>query len=582
MKINKNLTITERGYILILFVYLLLVINLSIYGAYFTNNGHSNVLSLAFIFLTSILPFIISKDVFLNDKILSITLYIIALSLLYHISLVGPYLNGSDIHTEYFYSNNVLINHYWDIEEFTNVNSMINMVIFLPILSLILNVDLISVFKIILPLIFSAVPVILFYIYKEKYSLEFSYLASILFMFIPIFYYNMPSHGRVQIAELFFVLSLFLIVHFESRSMKNRFILLIFTFCIVVSHYGLSYLYLFVLGLMSILLYFLKRKNVPTNFTSTYIIVFSVFLLSWYLYTSNGSLFSCIVRISDSIYTSVFNDFLQPDTRDTLMLATRNELSFVRVLVKWLQILVLASIVIGYLNVLQTKYTRYIVGHHDVQYAEDFFILTGFALFIVFLSVAIPTFSQRLNFWRLYQMMLIFLAPFGIFGMEWLLKKMNIKNVSILISMFLCVFLLFNMGFVSEILHDDAPINYALNKTTPSITYPRVYEDDLPGAFWLKKNTYNATYYGSADSGYLLLMSLFGFGYVGQFDSNSTNITSDSYILVTSNELTYNKLSLYVENEGVKSDVYYNSCFHNYLSQNKSKIYDSGASNSWR
>ncbi len=104
----------------------------------------------------------------------------------------------------------------------------------------------------------------------------------------------------------------------------------------------------------------------------------------------------------------------------------------------------------------------------------------------------LPFFSSALNTTRLYQITLIFLAPFFVIGvleafrfLRRFLRRTDLdlsgETATRAIAAFLCIFVLFNTGFVYSALGDE-PTSIALDDR---IDYPRFNSQEIAGALWL-------------------------------------------------------------------------------------------------
>lgn len=110
------------------------------------------------IILLAIISLLIAFDKFIPKNLYPLAVFVIAISLLYHNSLISMYIWGWDTHHEYYLSNLVIANPLWVSTIPYAVNAMLSIVMFAPIVSSICNMSLTWVFKIIYPLLFSLVP----------------------------------------------------------------------------------------------------------------------------------------------------------------------------------------------------------------------------------------------------------------------------------------------------------------------------------------------------------------------------------------------------------------------------------------
>ena len=159
---------------MVLFLFLLPL--LSILGSQLVNSYHNNVLLIILIPILAIMPLLVSFNK-LPKKLYPLAVFVISLSLLCHSTLISKYIWGWDINIEYYFANLVLANSSWDISIRSNINAMLSIVMLAPIYSLILDMNLTWVFKIVYPLLFSLLPLGLYKIYNEQTNSKISFLS---------------------------------------------------------------------------------------------------------------------------------------------------------------------------------------------------------------------------------------------------------------------------------------------------------------------------------------------------------------------------------------------------------------------
>lgn len=224
---------------------LYLVPLLAIIGTYFVNQYHNNGILMLVIALIAVIPILIGFDRVIPEALYPLAVLSISISLLLHTSLISPYLWGYDIHYETFLANLVIDNEFWDSMSPGNVNAMLSVVLLAPMYSYITGLDLTWVFKIVYPLIFALVPLGLYHVFRRQVGAKSAFLACFFFVSFIIFYAEMASLARQEIAELFFVLLLMIMVARNIPKRTNFTLFAIFGASLVVSHYGTSYIYLF-------------------------------------------------------------------------------------------------------------------------------------------------------------------------------------------------------------------------------------------------------------------------------------------------------------------------------------------------
>jgi uncharacterized membrane protein len=225
-------------------LFLCLIPFLAIFATYLVNFYHTNILIMVLIVVIALVGLLIGFDRFIHKEFYPLAIFVIALSLLFHRSLLSMYVGGWDIQYEYHLCNAVEMNSIWDPATPGTLNSMLSLVILAPIYSITSNIDLTWVFKIVYPLLFSLVPLVLYYVFQKQTSAKIAFLASFFFISFLTSFAEMPTLARQEIAELFLVLMLLLMLDKDMDRMKRAFLFIIFSASLTVSHYGLTYIYM--------------------------------------------------------------------------------------------------------------------------------------------------------------------------------------------------------------------------------------------------------------------------------------------------------------------------------------------------
>ena len=294
-------------FVLPIFLFVLPIF-LAVFGAYLLRFHESNFLLLILIVLISLIPFLAIYHV--SSKFYPLLIFSIALSLLLYASAGSPYIRGVDACVELYAANLVKANSLWNPEVPINQNAMLSIVILRPIYSILLGISLTEAFTLTSPFLFSLVPVALYEIsrrvIKSQSKDEIAFLSCSFFMFFWMFYTTMANLYRQQIAMLFLSLIILLLTDREMKtSIGKKVLLIIFSISLVVSHYATAYLYMFIL-LAALLLSALKPLRKLFSFesiSSNYIALFIAIIITWYIYTSGGTLFNALVNIC-LLYTS--------------------------------------------------------------------------------------------------------------------------------------------------------------------------------------------------------------------------------------------------------------------------------------
>lgn len=472
-------------------LFLILLPLLSILGSQMVNFYQNNVILLFLIPLLAIVPFFVLLKSY-PEELYPATIFSVSLTLIYHTSLISPYIWGWDNNFEYYFANLVLLNSKWASSFASNINSMLSIVMLWPIYSLILNTDLASAQKVIYTFLFCFTPLVLYQVYNF-FGKRNAFLSCFFFVAYSFFYINAPTGGRQEIAELF--LSLIILSLFSDNLMRFKKSLLLITFLVslAVSHYGLTYIwiFLFIISWVSIKLIEGRKAEKIHTMSSTLVLIFLVFSLTWYIHTSSTSNFITIIKIAEGLASTMLADFFEAESSQGVSIVISSRYSYMVTLELFMQIIALIFIVIGVLSLIFSReYKKY-----KLPSLLHIFIILNLGVCAACLIV--PHFASKLNVWRFYHISLIILAPAVLIGgqrfFEFLLQKIY-KNYSMnaplkLMCMFLAIFLLFNTSWV-----------YSIGGQYPySIRSISLHQDALENGADMGKNAFYSGFYTDYD-----------------------------------------------------------------------------------
>ena len=592
-------------------LFLCMIPFLSIFGTYLVNFHHNNILLMFLILIIALIAVLIAFDKFIPKNLYSLAVFVIAISLLFHNSLISMYIWGWDIYHEFYLTNLVTVNTIWDPTTYGNCNAMLSLVMLAPIYSIISDISLTWVFKIIYPLLFSLVPLGLYRVFQKQTDDKIAFLACFFFMSVSTFYIDMLALARQQIAELFLVLLILLMINKSMAKITRSLLFIVFGISLTVSHYGLSYIYMFCLISAWLLLVLADnpamqrlRDNIHTKYSrykserfagnpvstnaenrtisSTFVLLFIIFTLTWYMYVSSSSAFNTIVNIGDHIASSIFVDFLNPEAAQGLELMTAQAapglLHKVNALIHYLnQIL----IIIGCITLL--------LIYRELKFESEYTAFSMVNLAILFAAVSVPFFASSLNMTRVYQITLIFLAPSCVIGgisvfrvlsrvlkVSWTDK--SVRSSLKVLSVYFVIFMLYSTGFVWEVT-DDTPGSISLSQDKLLVFRMLIHEQDMTGAKWLSVHRDNsivvyANIYTRAD------VTLWAYGFVPKEQvirviKEPREIKDDSYVFLSYVNVVWDAISFYPEGKTIPCALH-NTTFFNRVHNHKNKIYDNG------
>jgi len=553
---------------------LLLLPLLSVLGTYLMNFGDSNTLLLILLVIISVMPILAMFGRF-PKKLYPMAVFVIALALLYHNSLISTYLTGWDVQTEYYFANKVESNSYWTSSIPNNYNAMLSIVMLAPILSNICNMSLVWVFKILYPLLFSLVPLGLYRIFQKQTDEKTAFLSCFFFISIFTFYSEMLALARQQIAELFLVLLVLLMIERNMNLTKKSTLGIIFAFSLVTSHYGLSYIFVFTLIIVWIVLFFKKWQAGGRGIADSYSFVLLCLILAftWYVYVSSSSVFTQVVKIGDHIAGNIF-DFLNPTAVEGLSVIVTRTRSLLHEVTKYLYLMVNFLIFIGTLATLLKR--------TETRFEKEYIIFSSVSLVMCVGGMTVPYFASTLNTSRIYQIALLSLAPFLVIGAKtaleiigkamkrsWENKRFFVK----VLAVFLTIFFLLDSGLIYEIAKSE-PTSISLNK---SIDFPRFTQQEVITVGWLE-NRMNSSIPAYADLYRSeLLLGVLGEHYYLVGDTEVlTPIQNKTYFFLGSKNVKSGEIVLFApDRRSVSTQQLQNLAFY-YTLLGSNKIYDNG------
>ena len=420
----------------------------------------------------------------------SLILFMITIALLLHTSLISNYIVGFDVHPAYHAFKNTQSGGRWtpivDKTDLTipRVNQMLSTTIFPVTYSNVLNLGGSWIFKIVYPLVFALVPVGLYQLYQKYMKKKAAALAAFFMVANTTFFAEMPGLPTQMIAEFFLVLLLIVIFHEKINSTKKMVFFAIFSTGMVVSHYGTSYLFMFIL-LFAWLFLFLGKKQ--SKIKGTYVMLFFVITFSWYIYTSQSASFTTLLRMGQDIYTSFWTEFINPE--QTLREVGMGEpaVSIRHWLGRGLHYTTQFFIVLGVVSII-LKWRR------SYKFDREYAVISLFALIFLVLPVVVPSFNL-LNIPRMHHVALLFLAPFCIVGGDLFFSVLPMRRSYMPFVLTLIVvtsLFLFETGFIYEVCGDESwSIPLSMYRIDRTILYGRGYLTecvDVFGAEWLHSN----------------------------------------------------------------------------------------------
>lgn len=491
---------------------------LAIFGAYSVQFYDNNILLLLLLVLIAIIPIFVAFDKIPN-KTYPLLIFVISISLLYHNVLSSMYIQGFDIHIEYYFANLVKLDSYWNPSIASTTNSLLIDTMLAPIFSKVFAMSLTWVFKIIYPFLLSLLPVALYQVYRGQTNDKIAFFACFFFMSFLSFYTSLPVHAKQVGATFFLSLLILLAINKKINNIKRTILLVIFIFSLIVSHYGTTYIFIIwlIFAYTSVLFGSKLGKIInTTNITTLNFMMLSIIsALAWYMYTAGSSAFNAVVHIGDHVINSIFTEFLNPVEHGGVYWITKN-LTIPWEIFRILNFISQFFILFGVAYTVIQKLKHKEKGTMDIQ--NDFLLFAIVCLVLLGSSIILPYSVGRgsMTLGRVYFLVLIILAPFCIIGglkimhtlSSFINKSVHFNyliseaNAFKFLSVFFAIFLLFNTNFTFEIIQETYGNDCS---HSPSISQPRIKrcgtieekiyyynynypKQDVYGAKWLGKH----------------------------------------------------------------------------------------------
>ena len=494
--------------------------------------------------------------------------YLVAVALQLQTTLQSYSLIGSDIQLEYFYSNWTLNDGCWNpTYSFTTMTSALGITVLLPVYKLLTGMDLVWVYKLIMPMMFAVVPLVLYRIFSRQFGMTISLLAVAFFATMPMYTMDSAQLIRQEQSVLFFVLVVLAVL---DDNLSNRMKLLLgglFAIGAVTMHYGMviGFIgYVFIGSFVAVALRWLWRKKdiidlrqpLYSRFVFLGIAVIAVLVYAGYYSVVNNKLsmwassipVTIVQRTTTEAQAGVSNEpmesittskdlnrtyleappevkeeihvpaffekfpFLNPFWREPLV-QTAIGLDFARASTlgkTWriLQYLVELCLIVGFF-VLLLRPPKGIKLEYMAMVIASFFILAG--LYVL------STYSYGMGVVRIWQITLLFMSPCFVYGVSLFSRQRFVLWGTLILFI---PYYLFNSGIVFEAAKlqpsgfIDVPYSIALSGHR--IDLAGIFtKEDVEAVDWLKENIGDGVVYADANGVKLLIQRM---GIIQDFD----------------------------------------------------------------
>jgi uncharacterized membrane protein len=569
-------------------IFLIALPFLTILGAELANFYSNTAVLMLLTAVVSIFGVLVFWRRLVPSQIFPFVLLSIAVFLLLGTSLASNYVVGVDVQFETYFARLTTLNAYWNPAIQYPYNGMLSVTVLPTVFSQFMNIDATWLFKIGYPIIYAFVPVALFLAYKKQTNAVIAFLAVFFFMSMDTFYLQMLGLARQMIAEVFFALTILLLVEDRLSLDKRRALFVVFGVGLIVSHYALGYIFMFFMLATLAFARFFKRPNDTSPPLITPVMAGGLILvaLGWDLFVA-PSAFNSLEIFARYVSSQIMSLAPVPGVSGLLpvYLSPLHDIS------KYLFLLLQGLIVVGVLGLF--------IRRKQSRFSREYTAMCIASFIILILTLLVPSFaSAGLNVTRFYHVALFVLAPLCLTGATLIVGTLaRIKNfVSppkiagyrmlshtfkklwvLLVAVLLVLFFLFQTGFVYELTNDSSPTSFALSKNrsadwTVYLHQLNIEPQEVSAAQWLSSHeNQQLPVYADFGAKYLASYGMIPFDEIRVFDpALNGSIGAPAYFFFGSLNLQQDKVESY--------NVEWNMTHFAFITQGTDKIYSNGNS----
>ncbi|WP_158413736.1 DUF2206 domain-containing protein [Haladaptatus cibarius] len=464
----------------------------SVIITYVTNSSGPTPLMIVLLCLFSLVPVVQSAEI-VPERVRPLSIYCISVAVLYHTTLVSPHLWGWDIHAEYHSARLIQQAGFFDLSVTTETIPLLIITLLSGLFSNITQLPLVTVFKGIYPLLFSILPLSIYYLSLRQFESD---LVAVIAPFVPMFFYGFFKviPDKQAFGELYLLLFLTAALDTKLRVRHRHILSTTFIVGLVLSHYAVSLIaiallvgtqFVFAFGSITNLLPNRRKSNLVRFRTLAFLVVC---WLVWFSIAADGI---TVQRVETTLYTSISHIVGgYSSNRTGAGYATRSYRS-----AYWIVYVLLSAAAVGFVGTGILKTLIEFLQKNSPTTHQDYAILSV-GVFGLLCSSVFVTFS--LGFDRILNIALVIIAPFAVYGLlsitetldDWLSRlhsPLRIRPAAPQIfAVFLALLFVFSSGAAFAIGNEDVPrYGIALSDDVDWPTYP---ENEVAATRWLDSN----------------------------------------------------------------------------------------------
>lgn len=456
---------------------------LAVLAAEMMNRFNSNILMYIFVLVTVGAVILIPTN-YVPRILYPSAIFSISISTMFHRNLITPYVLGADIQFIYFVADMIKQAQIWTPNLGGELIALPIVTSFPATLSAVTALELSLVFKVVFVLIFSFMPVGIFYIFRYIFDDRVAVFGSLLFLFYHVTFYFTPD--KQLIAGMFVVLLLLVVIKYQSEHITSKITTAIVIIGIAFSHHGVAYVFGFSLLGSTILVWFVGKYYLGMDTYFSY--YHSLGLLSaatlWYGFASPELLLRVIGAPVDALSEIGYlltGEISQVGGSGESFISQLSLSPEIGTLVVYFAITALLLLGISWKSI-------YLLTQHPINRSKAQVSLT--ALGLPLSAFLVSSYFLPISLWadRVYQMVLPVLCPFmaiGYYAIATVSKRYRVRLPSgkAVLSLLVCLLFLFNSGFVFSLA--GSPTDPTFSSDAHDLAFT---EAEYESSLWLKNH----------------------------------------------------------------------------------------------
>lgn len=426
------------------------------------------------------------------SRFFALIVIVIAIALLFRGFLISQYFWGYDEFDEYYIFRHLNTSGYWNYSlnwsqdiELLKANGMLSVTILPQVYSQIMEISTTSTLKLLYPLIAAFVILTLYSLYCTQVN-KTEALLSVFFFISVLVELGEMGPDKQTVAMLFYVLIFLLFFSKELVSWEKYILLAIFGASIVVSHYSLSYILIFLIFSVWFVSFIMKKSN--GRISLAVCVLYLVMAFSWYIFVSGSGPFTDFVKFANNVSSNFVTDFFNPSSRSATVLSgvgLESAQSPLHQIGRYVFYVTEALIVLGLLKL--------IIQRKKLKLDTEFVMLVVFNFAILIMTIVVPRLAGSFRQERFYEIAVLFLSPVAILGIkavseivQKLWRRSTFLGLALIV---LVVFFTFQSEFIYAITGD---VTWTMemkmyNPNILSLSNQFVWQTEVVGGQWITK-----------------------------------------------------------------------------------------------